>query len=135
MPDKPPALTRRERQIMDVLYKLESATAAQVLSGMPDQTNYSTIRAQLRGLEEKGHVTHVEEGLRYVYRPALERTAARRSAFRHLVNTFFEGSTEQVLAALVGGEVARLRPAELDRLSQMIAAAQQNAAKKRREPL
>ncbi len=130
MADNIPALTRRERQIMDVLYKLEAATAAEVLNGLPDQTNYSTIRAQLRGLEEKGHVRHVEDGLRYVYSPTVARAAARRSALRHLADTFFEGSTEQVVAALVGGEIARLRPAELERLSRMIADAQRSAKHK-----
>ena len=120
---KPPSLTRRERQIMDVLYKLERATAADVLAGLPDQKNYSTVRAQLRVLEEKGHVRHAEDGARYVYSPTLPRAAARRSALKHLVDTFFEGSTEQVVAALLGGEVSRLAPEELERLTQMIAAA------------
>ena len=117
---KPPSLTRRERQIMDVLYKLERATAAEVLAGLPDQNNYSTVRAQLRVLEEKGHVRHEEAGARYVYSPTLPRAAARRSALKHLLDTFFEGSAEQVVAALLGGEVARLAPEELERLTQMI---------------
>ncbi|MDQ6678847.1 MAG: BlaI/MecI/CopY family transcriptional regulator, partial [Acidobacteriota bacterium] len=94
MASKLPALTRRERQIMDTLYKLGRATAATILDGLPDRTNYSTIRAQLRVLEEKGHVRHEEDGPRYLYIPTLKRTAARRSALRHLVDTFFEGSTE-----------------------------------------
>lgn len=121
---KPPTLTRRERQIMDLLYQLERATAAEVLKGLPDRKNYSTVRAQLRVLEEKGHVRHEEDGARYVYSPTLPRAAARRSALKHLVDTFFGGSTEQVVAALVGGEVSRLAPEELERLTRMIAAAQ-----------
>lgn len=108
---------------MDVIYKLERATAAEVLAGLPDQKNYSTVRAQLRVLEAKGHVRHQEDGARYVYSPTLPRAAARRSALKHLVDTFFGGSPEQVVAALVGGEVSRLAPEELERLTRMIAAA------------
>lgn len=123
MPNDLPSLTRRERQIMDILYRLGKATAAEVLNQLPDQPNYSTVRAQMRVLEEKGHVTHEEEGTRYVYRPTLARGRARRSALRHLVDTFFDGSAEQVVAALVGGDVARLEPQELERLSRLIAEA------------
>src|ERR1700752_5238083 len=118
---KPNALSRRERQIMDILYNLERASVGQVLSKLADTPSYSTVRAQLRVLEEKGHVRHEEHGLRYVYFPAVPRDVARRSALRHLVETFFDGSTERVVAALLGGEVARLSPAELDRLAAMIA--------------
>jgi BlaI family transcriptional regulator, penicillinase repressor len=115
------ALARRERQIMDVLYKLESATVGQVLEALPDQRNYSTVRAQLRVLEEKGHVRHEEHGLKYVYFPAIPRNVARRSALRHLVETFFDGSTEKVVAALLGGEVSRISPEEMERLARLIA--------------
>jgi len=115
------ALARRERQIMDVLYKLKSATVGQVLEALPDQRNYSTVRAQLRVLEGKGHVRHEEQGLKYVYFPAVSREVARRSALRHLVETFFDGSTEKVVAALLGGEVSRISPEELDRLACLIA--------------
>jgi len=118
---KPNALSRRERQIMDILYKLESASVGQVLAKLADKPSYSTVRAQLRVLEEKGHVRHEEHGLRYVYVPAVPRDVARRSALRHLVETFFEGSTEKVVAALLGGEVARISPEELDRLARLIA--------------
>ncbi len=118
---RPNTLTRRERQIMDVLYKLEQATVAQVLAKLPDKLSYSTVRAQLRVLEEKGHVKHQEHGLRYVYAPAVPRDVARRSALRHLVETFFEGSSEKVVAALLGGEVSQLSDEELNRLSRMIA--------------
>jgi BlaI family penicillinase repressor len=117
---KPNALSRRERQIMDVLYKLERATVAEVLKKLADKPSYSTVRAQLRVLEEKGHVRHEEHGLRYVYAPAVPREVARRSALRHLVETFFDGSTEKVVAALLGGEVARISPEELDRLARLI---------------
>jgi predicted transcriptional regulator len=118
---KPNALSRRERQIMDILYKLERASVGQVLSKLADKLSYSTVRAQLRVLEEKGHVRHEEHGLRYVYVPAVPRDVARRSALRHLVETFFDGSTEKVVAALLGGEVARISPEELDRLARLIA--------------
>ncbi len=113
-------LARRERQIMDVLYKLERGTVGEVLAALPDRRNYSTVRAQLRVLEEKGHVRHEEQGLRYLYFPAVPREVARRSALRHLVETFFEGSTEKVVAALLGGEASRISPAEMERLAQLI---------------
>jgi predicted transcriptional regulator len=122
---------------MDVLYRLERATAAEIQAGLPGEPNYSTFRAQLRVLEEKGHVGHEEEGLRYIYAPTLPRSAARRSALRHLMETFFEGSTEKVIAALVGGEVSRLSPHELERLSQLIAQARGEAkdeARERKQP-
>jgi BlaI family penicillinase repressor len=118
---KPSSFSRRERQIMDILYKLERASVGQVLSKLADKPSYSTVRAQLRVLEEKGHVRHEEQGLRYVYVPAVPRDVARRSALRHLVETFFDGSTEKVVAALLGGEVARISPGELDRLARLIA--------------
>jgi len=118
---KPTPLARRERQIMDVLYKLERATVGEVVAAFPDQPHYSTVRAQLRVLEEKGHVRHEEHGLRYVYFPAVPRDVARRSALRHLVETFFDGSTEKVVAALLGGEVSRISPEEMDRLARLIA--------------
>jgi predicted transcriptional regulator len=116
----PTALSRRERQIMDILYKLERATVGEVLSQLADKPNYSTVRAQLRVLEGKGHVRHEEHGLRYVYVPCVPREVARRSALRHLVETFFEGSTEKAVAALLGGEVSRISSEELDRLATLI---------------
>ena len=114
---KPNALARRERQIMDVLYKLERATVAEVLRKLADQPSYSTVRAQLRILEEKGHVRHEEHGLRYVYVPTVPRDIARRSALRHLVETFFEGSAENLVATLLGGKISRISREELDRLA------------------
>jgi BlaI family transcriptional regulator, penicillinase repressor len=117
---KPNSLSRRERQIMDILYKLERASVGQVLSKLADKPSYSTVRAQLRVLEEKGHVRHEEHGLRYVYVPAVPRDVARRSALRHLVETFFDGSTEKVVAALLGGEASRVSPEELDRIARLV---------------
>src|ERR1700738_5674487 len=101
-------LARRERQIMDILYRRGRATANDVMAALPGDPSYSTVRTQLRVLESKGHIRHEEEGLRYVYAPALPRHAARKSALRHLVETFFDGSTEKVVGALLGGERARL---------------------------
>jgi len=117
---KPNTLSRRERQIMDVLYKLEQATVADVLGRLTGKPNYSTVRAQLRVLEDKGHVQHEEHGLRFIYVPTVPRHIARRSALRHLVETFFEGSAEKVVAALLGGEVSRISQEELDRLARLI---------------
>lgn len=125
MKPKPSSFSRRERQIMDILYKLERATVADVLSKLSGKPNYSTVRAQLRVLEEKGHVRHEEHGLRYVYVPTVSRDIARRSALRHLVETFFEGSTEKAVAALLGGEVSRISSEELERLAGVIAKSQQ----------
>jgi BlaI family penicillinase repressor len=113
-------LTRRERQIMDILYRLGRATAAEVMAGLPGDPSYSTVRTQLRVLEQKGHVRHEEQGLRYVYVPAVPRHAARKSALRHLVDTFFDGSAEKVVAALVGGEGARMSEDELNRIADLV---------------
>lgn len=117
------SLTRRERQIMDILYRRGRATAAEVMNDLAGDPNYSTVRTQLRVLEEKQQVTHEEEGLRYVYSPAVPRRAARKSALRHMVNTFFDGSAEQVVGALLGGDAARLSAEELDRIEALIAKA------------
>jgi len=122
-------LTRRERQIMDILYRRGRATAAEVLEDLPGQTSYSTARTQLRVLEEKGHVKHEEEGLRYIYLPAVPRRAARKSALRHLVDTFFDGSTEKAVAALLGGEGSRLSEEELDRITEMVAKTRKESLK------
>src|SRR5712692_507184 len=126
---KPPSqpvhavLSRRERQIMDILYRRGRATANEVMDDLSGDPSYSTVRTQLRVLESKGHVRHEEEGLRYVYTPALPRHAARKSALRHLVETFFDGSTEKVVGALLGGEGARLSEGELDRIAEIVAKA------------
>jgi predicted transcriptional regulator len=113
-------LTRRERQIMDVLFRRGRATAADVMEELPGTPSYSTVRTQLRVLEEKGHVRHDTEGVRYVYGPVVRRHAARRSALRHLVDTFFEGSAEKAVAALLGGEASRVTSEELDRIADLI---------------
>src|SRR3954471_21375229 len=122
-------LTRRERQIMDILYRRGRASAAEVMAELPGDPSYSTVRTQLRILEEKGHVTHEEEGPRFVYIPAVPRRAARKSALRHLVNTFFDGSAEQVVAAVLGGEGARLSDKELDRIAELVAKAKKEGAR------
>jgi BlaI family transcriptional regulator, penicillinase repressor len=114
------ALTRRERQIMDILFRHGRATAADVLTELPGEPSYSTVRTQLRVLEEKGHVRHEQDGVRFVYTPVVKRQTARRSALRHLVDTFFDGSTEQVVEALLGGRTSRLSAEELDRIAQLV---------------
>jgi predicted transcriptional regulator len=114
-----PQLSRRERQIMDVIYRRGRATAAEVLEDLPDPPSYSAVRALLRLLEEKGHVQHEQDGPRYVYAPTVARDRARRSALKHVVRTFFDGSASEAMAALLDGET-RLDDAELDRLSAMI---------------
>lgn len=113
-------LSRRERQIMDVIYKLGKATAADVHERLPDQPTYSTVRAKLRVLEEKGFVRHEEQGPRYLFIPITPRDKARRSALQHLVDTFFGGSAEQVVATLLDSSASKLTDKELDRLSEMI---------------
>ena len=119
-------LSRRERQIMDILYRRGRATAAEVNEDLPGEPHDSTVRTQLRVLEQKGHVRHAEEGLRYVYMPAVPRRAARKSALKHLVDTFFDGSAENVVAALLGGEGARLSDDQLERIAQLIATAKKD---------
>lgn len=118
-------LSRRERQIMDVLYKQGRATAQEVHQALPDPPTYSAVRAKLRVLEEKGHVRHEEEALRYVYLPTLAPERARRSALRHLVDTFFNGSAEQLVAALVDRSAVKVSSEELARMSEMIDKARQ----------
>ncbi|MBI4472947.1 MAG: BlaI/MecI/CopY family transcriptional regulator [Acidobacteria bacterium] len=113
-------LSRRERLIMDILYRLGRATANEVMAELPDEPSYSTVRAQLRVLEEKGHVRHEEVGLRYVYTPTVPRHAVRQSALKHLVDTFFDGSTEKVVAALLGPEGSKVSDEELDRIAEII---------------
>jgi predicted transcriptional regulator len=112
-------LSRRERQIMDVVYRLGQATAAEVLAELPEPPGYSAVRAMLRLLEEKGHVRHEQDGPRYVYLPTVNRDKARKSAMRHLVRTFFDGSTEDAVAALLQND-AGISDDELSRLAQLI---------------
>lgn len=113
-------LSRRERQIMDVVFRRGEATVADVQSDMANPPSYSAVRAQLRILEEKGHVTHRQDGPRYVYRAAVAKDQAKRSALRHLVDTFFNGSAEQTMAALLDDDSSKLSEDELDRLTQLI---------------
>ncbi|HEX5473985.1 MAG TPA: BlaI/MecI/CopY family transcriptional regulator [Vicinamibacterales bacterium] len=113
-------LSRRERQILDILYQHGRSTAAEVQAALPDPPSYSAVRAMLRILEDKGHIAHEQDGPRYVYRPTVARDNAKRSAMRHLLQTFFEGSTEQAISALLDEPSARLSRAELDRLASMI---------------
>jgi BlaI family transcriptional regulator, penicillinase repressor len=122
-------LSRRERQIMDIVYQRGKATAGEIHEALPDAPTYSAVRAKLRVLEEKGHLRHGEENLRYVYFPTVARDTARRSALRHLVSTFFEGSVEQTVAALLDISSADLSPKDLDRISRLIAEAKDEAKK------
>ena len=114
------ALSRRERQIMDILFRRGRATAAEVMADLPGNSSYSTVRTQLRVLEEKGFARHEEDGVRFVYMPAVARSTARRSALKHLTRTFFDGSPEKVVAALLGGEASRLTDEQLDRIAELI---------------
>ena len=121
-------LSRRERQIMDILYRAGRGTVAGVRSLLPDPPSYSAVRAMLRILEEKGHVRHEHDAARYVFIPTIKRDAAKRSALKHVINTFFEGSASQVMAALVEMSPRGLDQDELARLRQVI-----DEAKKRRK--
>ena len=113
-------LARRERQIMEVLFRRGRATAAEVMDELPGQSSYSTVRTQLRILENKGHVRHEDDGVRFIYMPVARRDTARKSALRHLVETFFDGSAEKVIAAVLGAESSRLSAEELDRIADLV---------------
>jgi BlaI family transcriptional regulator, penicillinase repressor len=113
-------LSRRERQIMDILYQKGKASAAEVREALADAPGYSAVRAMLRVLETKGHARHHEEGLKYVYVPVVARDKAKRSVVKHLLETFFNGSAEQAVAALLDVSAARLTRDELNRMSEMI---------------
>jgi predicted transcriptional regulator len=127
-PELSQTLSRRERQIMDFLYQHGRATAAEVQANLPDPPSYSGVRAMLRVLEEKGHAQHEQDGPRYVYRPRVGRDRAKRSALRHLLRTFFDGSREQVVAALLDDSTSELSDDELERLSRLIDRARQEGA-------
>ncbi|REJ80237.1 MAG: BlaI/MecI/CopY family transcriptional regulator [Acidobacteria bacterium] len=122
---EPGELSRRERQILDLLYRLGKATAAQVREELPDAPSYSAVRALLRILEEKGHVEHSQEGPRYVYRPTVPRRAASRSALRHLVETFFAGRPSDAMAALIDLEADQLDGEQRRRLIERIECAEE----------
>lgn len=113
-------LSRREREMMDIIYEAGKATAAEVRNAMASPPSYSAVRATLRVLEEKGHVKHRQDGPRYIYLPTVPRSKARQSALRHLVQTFFDGSTQNAVAALLDMQSKRLTSDELDRLANMI---------------
>jgi predicted transcriptional regulator len=113
-------LTRREREIMDIVYRLGRATAQDVLDNLAEPPSYSSVRALLRLLEERGHVRHLQEGTRYVYLPAVSKRDARKKALQHLVATFFGGSVEEAMLALVDTSRSKLSSAELDRLAAIV---------------
>ena len=116
-------LSRRERQIMDVIYREGQATATEVLAAIADPPSYSAVRAMLRVLENKGHLRHVLDGIRYVYRPTLARDRAGKPALENVLRTFFDGSTEKAVAALLDLSRSELSAQDFDRLSELIAQA------------
>jgi len=113
-------LSRREREIMDIIYKMGRASVAQVLETIPDPPSYSAVRALLRVLEKKGHLTHIEEGPRYIYSPTLPREEARQNALKHVMQTFFDNSTEDAVAALLNISESSLSETDYKRLSELI---------------
>jgi predicted transcriptional regulator len=119
-PNNHQGLSRRERQILDILYQRGQATAADVQNALPEPPSYSAVRALLRILEDKGHVRHQQDGPRYVYLPTVARENAKRSALHHVLRTFFDGSAEQAISALLDESSTKLSPAELDRLARLI---------------
>lgn len=119
-------LSRRERQIIDILYTQGRGTAAEVQAALPDPPSYSAVRAMLRILEEKGHVRHVQDGPRYIYLPTIARDNAKRSAMRHMLQTFFDGSAEQAISALLDDASTKMSDVELDRLARMISEARRS---------
>ena len=121
-------LSRRERQIIDILYRRGRATAAEVMEDLPGDSSYSTVRTQLRVLEEKGHIRHEQDGPRYVYLPTVGRDRAKKTALRHVLQTFFNGSAEQALSALLDESDSRLSDRELDRLAELIDRARRTGA-------
>jgi BlaI family transcriptional regulator, penicillinase repressor len=123
-------LSRRERQIMDILYQRGRASASEILAALPDPPSYSAVRAKLRVLEEKGHVRHEAQELHYVYVPTTARDTARRSALRHMLATFFDGSVEQTVAALLDLAAADLSEQDLDRIGRLIEEARREAQEK-----
>ena len=123
-------LSRREREIMDILHRLGRGGVHEVMAELSGETAYSTVRAQLRVLEQKGHLRHEEEQLRYVYLPTASPQTVRRSALKHLLDTFFDGSPEKVVEALVGKERASMSDEELERMAQLIERARRERRRK-----
>ena len=113
-------LSRRDRQILEILYQRGQATPADVQNALPEPPSYSAVRALLRILEEKGHARHQQDGPRYIYLPTVARENAKRSAMRHMLRTFFDGSAEQAISALLDDASTKLSSAELDRLARLI---------------
>ena len=129
MPKHPhTTLSRRERQIMDIIYRLGRATANEVIVGLAEDTHSSTVRTQLRVLEEKGHLRHEEEGTRFVYVPVTPKSTVRQSALRHTIETFFEGSAEKLLSTLLGSG-SKMSDEELNRMSGLIEKAKKGSKK------
>ena|SRR5258708_7620857 len=124
------SLSRRERQILDILYARGRASAAEIQAALPDPPSYSAARALLRVLEDKCHVKHEEDGPRYMYLPRVPRDRARRSALKHLVETFFAGSQADAAAALLDPSASKLSRGDLDRIESLIARAKKDGAKK-----
>jgi BlaI family penicillinase repressor len=124
------ALSRREREIMDIVHRVGRASVTEVMTALSGKPAYSTVRAQLRVLEDKGHLRHEEEQLRYVYLPAESPQKIRRSAVKHLLETFFEGSPEKVVEALVGRDGERLSDEELEKMAQLIERARREGKRK-----
>jgi BlaI family penicillinase repressor len=125
-----PQLSKRERQIMDVVYRLGRASAAQVRDGLPDAPTYTTVRGLLRILEQKGHLRHEEENGKFIYSPLQSRKTAGASILSHIVRTFFDGSPSNAMAAMLGGAGGSINQAELDRLSKLVRAQRRKSAKK-----
>ena len=121
--DLPEELSRREREMMHIIFRTGQATANEVMEAMADPPSYSAVRATLRVLEQKGHLRHQHDGTRYVYTPTVNREKARNSALDHLLSTFFEGSVASVVATLLEKSKDNMTPEELDRLSNVIEAA------------
>lgn len=128
-----PDLSRRERQIMDILFARGRATGQEIQAGLPDQPNYSSVRTILRVLERKGYVRHSEEGLRYVYEPTVAREAARTSALQRIIRTFFDGSAKEAVAALLDPSAFHLSEEELKELSRIVDRAQDSRAQDSKE--
>jgi len=118
--DTPAGLSRRERQIMDFLYERERASVAEVVAGIADPPSYSAVRAMLRTLEQKGRIKHVEDGRAYIYQPTIQKDSARKGALSHLLKTFFDGSTEKAVAALLDLKGQKLSEGELDRVATLV---------------
>lgn len=128
-----PDLSRRERQIMDILFARGRATGQEIQAGLPDQPNYSSVRTILRVLERKGYVRHSEEGLRYIYEPTVPREAARMSALQRIIRTFFDGSAKEAAAALLDPSAFHLSEEDLKELERIVDRAQNSKAKKEKK--